>query len=159
MASRRGENLMPPTSDAARERGTKGGKASAVARRKKRDMRERLEALLAGTRDGMSGADALALALFEKALAGDVKAFETIMATVGDAPRQTVCLPELPEMKTAADLPRLTAAILKAVAEGRISPDEGKKLAELAGVHVKAVEVAELEKRLSEIEKKMEGKK
>ncbi|HIX39423.1 MAG TPA: hypothetical protein H9857_01185 [Candidatus Desulfovibrio intestinigallinarum] len=107
----------------------------------------------------MSGADALALALFEKALAGDVKAFETIMATVGDAPRQTVCLPELPEMKTAADLPRLTAAILKAVAEGRISPDEGKKLAELAGVHVKAVEVAELEKRLSEIEKKMEGKK
>ena len=103
---------MPPTSDAARERGTKGGKASAVARRKKRDMRERLEALLAGTRDGMSGADALALALFEKALAGDVKAFETIMATVGDAPRQTVCLPELPEMKTAADLPRLTAAFI-----------------------------------------------
>ena len=150
---------MPPTSDAARERGTKGGKASAVARRRKRDMKERLEALLAGTRDGMSGADALALALFEKALAGDVRAFESIMATVGDAPRQTVCLPELPEMETAADLPRLTAAILKAVAEGRLSPDEGKKLADLAGVHVKAVEVAELEKRLSDMERKMEGEK
>lgn len=150
---------MPPTSDAARERGTKGGKASAMARRKKRDMRERLEALLVGTRDGMSGADALALALFEKALAGDVKAFETIMATVGDAPRQTVCLPELPEMKTAADLPRLTAAIVRAVAEGRLSPDEGKKLADLAGVHAKVVEVAELEKRISEMEKKVEGRK
>lgn len=159
MASRRGENLMPPTSDAARERGTKGGKASAVARRKKRDMRERLEALLAGTRDGQTGADALALALFEKALAGDVKAFETIMATVGEAPRQTVLLPELPEMKTAADLPRLTAAILKAVAEGRLSPCEGKRLADLAGVHARAAEVADLERRVSEMEKKMEGRK
>lgn len=156
---RRGENLMPPSSEAARERGARGGRASGAARRGKRDMRERLEALLAGTRDGVTGADALALALFEKALSGDVKAFAAIMAGVGDAPRQTVCLPDLPEMETAADLPKLTAAILKAVAQGRLTPDEGKKLADLAGVHVKAVEVAELEKRVSAMEKIMEDRR
>ena len=77
---------MPPSSEAARERGARGGRASGAARRGKRDMRERLETLLAGTRDGVTGADALALALFEKALSGDVKAFAAIMAGVGDAP-------------------------------------------------------------------------
>lgn len=115
-------------------------------------MRERLQALLDGSQDGGTGADALAAALFEKALSGDVKAIESVLAIVGETPRQTVELPRLPDIRTASDLPKLTAAIIRAVAGGKLTPDEGMKLASLAGAHLKAIEAGELEQRIAALE-------
>lgn len=147
------EDLKHPRStDEAKEWGRKGGRASGEARRKKRAMRERLQALLDGVQNGQSGADALAAALFGKALSGDVKAFETIMAVVGEAPRQMVGLSPLPKLQSAADLPKLTASIIRAVAGGGMTPDEGTKLASLAGAHMKAIEAGELEQRIAALE-------
>ena len=40
------DNLSPPSTNEARERGAKGGKASGEARRKKKELRETMEALL-----------------------------------------------------------------------------------------------------------------
>lgn len=70
------ENLKPPRSTKeARERGKKGGIASVKARRAKKDFREAMIALLEGKcKDGRIGAENLAASLFEKALAGDVRA-------------------------------------------------------------------------------------
>lgn len=70
----------------ASERGKTGGKKSGEARRRKKELREHLEALLAGKRDGMTTAEALTLALVEKGLAGDVRAFEVIRDTIGQKP-------------------------------------------------------------------------
>lgn len=70
----------------ASERGKTGGKKSGEARRRKKELREHLEALLAGKRDGMTTAEALTLALVEKGLAGDVRAFEVIRDTIGEKP-------------------------------------------------------------------------
>lgn len=77
------------------EEHSKGGKASGEARRRKRDLRLALEMLLekdfkdkAG--NTISGTEAITAKLFEQAMKGNVKAFETIRATVGQDPVQKV---------------------------------------------------------------------
>lgn len=80
-------NLIPIRSvNEAREKGKKGGKKSGEARRKKKSLRERLEALLATRKDDMEAADAITIALLEKALTGDVRAYEVIRDTIGEKP-------------------------------------------------------------------------
>lgn len=74
------------SSDEARKLGSAGGKKSGEARRKKKALREHLEALLAGKRGTMTTAEALTLALVEKGLSGDVRAFEVIRDSIGEKP-------------------------------------------------------------------------
>lgn len=79
---------------------SKGGKASAEARRKKRDLREALEMLLEKEftdKNGVSksGTEVITAKLFEQAAKGNVKAFETIRATVGQDPVQKVMVAEV----------------------------------------------------------------
>lgn len=92
------ENLRPMserTKDEQREIARKGGKASGEARRRKRDLRLALEVLLEKEytdKKGktMTGAEAITTKLFEQAMKGNVKAFETIRSTVGQDPVQKV---------------------------------------------------------------------
>lgn len=77
------------------EEASKGGKASAEARRKKRDLRKALEMLLEKDYTDKkgniaTGAEAISTKLFEQAMKGNVKAFETIRSTVGQDPVQKV---------------------------------------------------------------------
>lgn len=90
------DNLKPVrTEDEARSRGRKGGVASGQARRKKASLRAALEILLERRgEDGLTGREALAVALYEQALKGDVRAFAELRDTVGEKPVQ----------KTEADL-------------------------------------------------------
>lgn len=81
------DDLKPVRSkDEAKKRGAAGGKKSGEARRRKKALRERLELLLEARHGDMDTADALALALIEKGLAGDVRAFEVIRDTIGEKP-------------------------------------------------------------------------
>ncbi|MEE0815502.1 MAG: hypothetical protein U0M13_07550, partial [Desulfovibrio fairfieldensis] len=90
MAGRK-ENLKSPRStEEARERGRKGGVASGQARRKKRALREYLEARLEIMTGDVSTAEAITAALVDKALSGDMRAYETIRDTLGQNPRQMV---------------------------------------------------------------------
>lgn len=94
------QNLKPFTSEQSREEaaknGSKGGKASGEARRKKRDLKLAMQALLEAdvkdkrTGETMSGAEAIALAQYRKALKGDAKAFELIRDTSGQKPVEKV---------------------------------------------------------------------
>lgn len=93
------QNLKPFTSDQSHEEavqnGAKGGIASGEARRKKRDIRLAMEALLEKQykgKDGkqLSGAEAIALKQMEKALKGDAKAFELVRDTAGQKPIEKV---------------------------------------------------------------------
>lgn len=88
-------NLKPLTTDKAREIGSKGGKASVEARRRKKDLRLALEMLLEKDfkdKNGntISGTEAITAKLFEKAMRGDVRAFETLRDTVGQKPVEKV---------------------------------------------------------------------
>ncbi len=88
------EDLQPVRSkDEAKERGKKGGIASGKARRKKKTIRETLEMMLSGKMpDGATRQDAIVTALFEKALSGDVRAFEAIRDSIGEKPSDKVDL-------------------------------------------------------------------
>lgn len=82
------------------EEASKGGKRSAEVRRKKRDLRLALEMLLEKEftdKNGnvATGAEAITTKLFEKAMKGDVRAFETLRDTVGQKPVEKVMISEV----------------------------------------------------------------
>ena len=78
-----------------------GGKASAEARRRKRDLREALEILLdkeytdKKTGETMQGIEVVTAALFKEAAKGNVKAFNTLRDTIGQMPVQKVMIAEV----------------------------------------------------------------
>ena len=82
------------------EEASKGGKKSAETRRAKRDLRKALEMLLEKDfkdkhGNTITGTEAVTTRLFEKAMKGDVKAFETIRDTVGQKPVEKVMIAEV----------------------------------------------------------------
>ena len=87
------QNLRPSEYKLSREEAKKGGIASGEARRRKRDIRLALEALLEkdiSDKNGnvMTTTEAIALKQVEKALKGDTKAFEVVRDTVGQKPTE-----------------------------------------------------------------------
>ena len=83
------ENLKPPTTSEARERGKKGGKRSGEARRARKTMKEMLDYLLTKEVENKKGdkastLEAISVALIKKAMGGDTKAFEVIRDTIGE---------------------------------------------------------------------------
>ena len=90
-----------------------GGKASAEARRKKRDLRNAIEILLETDIKGKngeikSGAEAIAIAQFQKALKGDTRAFEILRDTAGQKPVEKVMVAEV-EQSTLDEIEDLVA--------------------------------------------------
>lgn len=94
MANRE-DNLRPCEYKLSQEEAKKGGIASGEARRRKRDLRKALEMLLEKDYKDKkgniaTGAEVISTKLFEQAMKGNVKAFETIRSTVGQDPVQKV---------------------------------------------------------------------
>ena len=74
---------------------SKGGKASAEARRRRKDLRMALEMLLEkeytdNQGKKITGTEAITAKLFQQAMKGNIRAFETIRSTVGQDPVQKV---------------------------------------------------------------------
>ena len=59
---------------------------------------------------------------------------------------------KLPRVKGAADLPKALQAVMKAVADGEITPGEGQALTAMLESYRKGLELSELEARLSRLE-------
>ena len=89
-----------------------GQAAGLEVKRKKKSLRLALEALLESTQtiDGvqMTGTEAACVKLFEKVLKGDVKAFETLRATVGQDPVQKVMVADVDQ----ATIEEVEAAVM-----------------------------------------------
>ncbi len=97
---KKGTNLRERSTEEVRKIARKGGINSGKARRDKKNLRLALEALLEMdmTRDDgkvLSGAEAISAEVFMQALQGNIKAFETIRATVGQDPVQKVMVSEI----------------------------------------------------------------
>ena len=92
------QNLKPQnkrTKEEQRAIAKQGGIASGEARRKKRDLKLAIQVLLETDIKGKngevkSGAEAIAIAQFQKALKGDTRAFEVIRDTAGQKPVEKV---------------------------------------------------------------------
>ena len=86
------DNLRPVSStEEARERGRKGGLASGEARRKRKTLKEELLLMLSEGETQQS----VTLALIEKAMSGDTKAFEVIRDTIGEKPVDKVMISDV----------------------------------------------------------------
>ena len=104
------------------------------------------EALLEGQ------AEALTQAAIEKALTGDAAALRLCLDRIYPVRRGATVRFDLPPIDLAADLPRAVAEIIKLVGAGALTPDEAALLAGLLDGQRRAIETAELEKRLAAIE-------
>lgn len=103
MAKNNGGLLIPQserTKEEQSEIAKMGGIASGEARRRKRDIRLAMEALLEKQYKGkngeiLSGAEAIAIKQMEKALKGDAKAFELVRDSAGQKPVEKVMVAEV----------------------------------------------------------------
>lgn len=91
------QNLRPSEYKLSQDEAKRGGINSGEARRRKRDIRLALEALLEkdiSDKHGntMTTTEAIALKQIEKALKGDTKAFEVVRDTIGQKPSDKVDL-------------------------------------------------------------------
>lgn len=80
--------------------GSKGGKKSGEAKRRKKLLKECFDELLEReweNRNGekATGSEVLSLTVFKKAMAGDLKAFELLRDTAGQKPIEKVMLAEV----------------------------------------------------------------
>lgn len=103
------ENLKPLSTDKAREIGRKGGKASVIARRKKKFLKEQLEALMLldlpenKLKDDMrrlgieevdlSVQNGILVSLVKQALNGSIRAFQVIRDQLDQNPKEDVIEP------------------------------------------------------------------
>ena len=111
------ENLQPRTElskEEAKEMGRKGGIASGKARREKKLIKDSIELLLGLpiqsnktkeqlrslgiSEDEMNNQTAMVIAIYQKALKGDVSAFNTLRDSVGQKPVEVQEVREVPKI-------------------------------------------------------------
>lgn len=102
------QNLKPLSTEKAREIGSKGGKASVEARRRRKTLKEELLTLLS---DG-DVQEKLSLALLDEALHGNkagsvTKAFEVIRDTIGEKPAEKVEVGKIDRSQSLQELQEL----------------------------------------------------
>jgi hypothetical protein len=110
-----------------------------------------IEALLEGQ------ATAIGQKCVEMALAGDTTALRLAMERIAPTRRGRPVRFALPALDTAADLPKALGAVLAAVAEGSLTPDEAVSLAQIVEVRRRAIELVEIDARLAVLEQSQGG--
>lgn len=102
--------------------------------------------------------EALSRKLIELALAGNVACLKTaIERLIPVCKSRPISLPDMPKIDSVADASDLTAYVIDAIAEGKVSPVEGEIISRACERHLKALEVRDLEARLSALEGKSAG--
>lgn len=109
------QNLIPQserTKEEQREIARQGGIASGRARAEKRDLRRALEALLEKEytdKNGktLTGTEAITVKLFEQAMKGNIRAFETLRDTVGQKPVEKVEVAQIDRDQSLQELKEL----------------------------------------------------
>ncbi len=99
-------------------------------------------------------ADIVSKAIAE-ALSGDPSLLSLFINKILPNARIGAISAKLPAAMTVSDLPAISQKILELVSSGEITPTDGERLSRILETHTKTLEVAELENRISEIEKKL----
>lgn len=110
-----------------------------------------VEALLDGE------AEALTRCAIERALEGDTVALRLCLDRIAPAAKERAAPIALPEISSAADLPQALAALARAVAAGDLAPGQASSVAALLDTTRRAFETADLEARLSNLERRNAG--
>lgn len=108
-----------------------------------------VEALLEGEAEGLTRK------AVDLALAGDITALRLCLDRIAPARKDRPVTLDLPPVTTAADHAPALAAVAAAVADGEISPAEGKAIGDVLELHRRAVETADLDRRITELEQRI----
>jgi hypothetical protein len=96
---------------------------------------------------------ALVRKAIELANAGDVSMLRFFLARI--LPRERAVHVDIPPLEGVSDAVQATRAIVEAACAGQIVPAEAASLANVISAHVQTLNLAALEARLTEIEKKL----
>jgi Family of unknown function (DUF5681) len=99
--------------------------------------------------------EALGEKAVEKALEGDSTMLRALLSTLVPRRERTVEF-ELPKIESAADARKASSAVIAACAAGELSPHEATEIMGLISTHVRTIEVAEIEARLTAVEKRQQ---
>ncbi|MEM9061654.1 MAG: DUF5681 domain-containing protein [Pseudomonadota bacterium] len=105
-----------------------------------------VEALLEGEAEGLTRK------AVELALDGDTTALRLCLERIAPARKDNPIRFSMPAMKSSADASTALRAILEATADGEITPCEANSLSGLIDSFARALELQDLEQRLSELE-------
>ena len=108
-----------------------------------------LEALLDGEKEELVRKG------FELAKAGNVAMLKFFLSRM--LPQERLITVELPQMEFADDAVAALGSIVRAVSEGLISPSEGADLANLVNSYGRAIDMADVVKRLDSLEARING--
>ena len=146
-AFNRAENTAPKQRGRPFERG-KSGNPQGRPKGARNQATVVAEALLDGE------ANAITRKLIEKALEGDSTALRLCLERLLP-PRKgrTVAFPLPTKIGTAAEAVHASSLVLKACAEGTLSPSEASEIIAVISSHVRLLETSEIEARLTALEK------
>ena len=96
----------------------------------------------------------IARKVIDAAKAGEQWAVTAILQRIAPPRRSSPVNLKLPNVETATDITIALSAVLAAVADGTIDPEEGRVVADIVETKRKAIETIEFEKRLSELEER-----
>jgi hypothetical protein len=91
----------------------------------------------------------------EIAKAGDVQMLKFLLSRI--FPRERLIKINLPKMEFADDAVEALGSITRAVSEGSITPSEGADLATLLNSYARAIDLADLVKRMEALEARING--
>lgn len=106
-----------------------------------------VEALLEGQ------AEALTQRAVDAALAGDMAALRLCLDRIAPPRRERTIEFAAPAIETAEDVPTALAAVFASVSAGDLTPSEGAAVASILEKVRAAIELADIERRLAELEK------
>jgi len=98
-------------------------------------------------------ADAIGRKCIEMALGGDTTALRLAMERIAPVRRARVQF-TLPVIDTVTDLPKAVSAVLAAVADGTLSPEEGSAIGSAISLQCRVLETCELERRIVALEER-----
>jgi hypothetical protein len=93
------------------------------------------------------------------AKAGDMRAAEIILKRLWPEPRGRLLNADMPEFAATNDLAGKIAAVIAAVANGSMTPEEGRDLVALVEAQRRAIETVEVEQRLQAVERVLAERK
>jgi len=99
-------------------------------------------------------AETVVRAILDAARAGDMGACRIILDRLAPARKDRPVALDLPPITTSADTAQAMAAVIRAMADGEISPSEAGAVASVLEGHRRALELTEIERRLEALEQR-----
>jgi Family of unknown function (DUF5681) len=90
----------------------------------------------------------------KRACEGDMAAARLVLERIAPPRRGRAVHLKMPELGDAPSVMNAHAALLRAVAAGKVTPEEAEPVSAMLGAHLKAVETVDIDRRLRELESK-----